>query len=671
MSMLSNVEGRVRHTRLPTSKPLLPVLECVVNSIHATRLLPEGQARIELEIVRDQRQRDLLEERAELPITGFIVRDNGVGFNDENYESFSVADSDYKRSLGAKGVGRFLWLKAFAEVHISSHFIEEGLRYRRSFTFKPTRQGIHDHRVEQVDFGDGTTGTEVRLLGYGEAFQRACAKRSDTIASKVVTHLLIYFYRNKIPSLTLVDSSAGSIPLGILYSEQIASKIDTSTFLLKGHKFDVSFFKQKDVAANAHEVMLCADEREVMTEPLSRYLPGLPARMPDDDDEPYVLWIYVTGKYLDDNTNPERTEFILAPDDQRTIDDLVSKIELTSAVTQSVRGKYSSLFEQIEAAHKNRVTGFVAEKAPYYRPLLAGRFKHVIDKIPVGASEDEIEVSLHKGLRDAEIELKQNAKELASAEPKNVTEMEALRQKYEVFISQENAIGVATLAKYVVHRRVILELFEKALQLGNDGTFVLEEVLHGLICPLRVDSNDIEWLQGQNLWMVDERLTHHLYLQSDKTLRSNRVVSIDSSKEPDVLVFEHGPHAFSDVASHPGSAVLIEFKRPGADRQSNDPLDQITGYIDKIASGKVRDKRGELISLPSIPYTAYVVCDLNEDVIRSARKYGLKESPDKRSFYGYLSNWDCYCEILSFRTVLDDAKKRNRVLFERLNLPTH
>lgn len=120
--MQSHVEGRVRHTRLPTSKPLLPLLECIVNSIHATRELPTEEGRISVEIVRDYRQKELLEDRAELPIIGFIVRDNGTGFTQENFDSFSLADSDFKRSLGAKGVGRFVWLKAFGEVKIRSFF---------------------------------------------------------------------------------------------------------------------------------------------------------------------------------------------------------------------------------------------------------------------------------------------------------------------------------------------------------------------------------------------------------------------------------------------------------------------------------------------------------------------------------------------------------------------
>ena len=31
-------------------------------------------------------QKDLLEDRAELPILGFIIKDNGVGFTKENFD---------------------------------------------------------------------------------------------------------------------------------------------------------------------------------------------------------------------------------------------------------------------------------------------------------------------------------------------------------------------------------------------------------------------------------------------------------------------------------------------------------------------------------------------------------------------------------------------------------
>ena len=55
------------------------------------------------------------------PIEAFIVTDTGVGFTDTNYDSFQTVDSPYKAAHGGKGLGRFLWLKAFLRVEIESH----------------------------------------------------------------------------------------------------------------------------------------------------------------------------------------------------------------------------------------------------------------------------------------------------------------------------------------------------------------------------------------------------------------------------------------------------------------------------------------------------------------------------------------------------------------------
>ncbi len=43
----------------------------------------------------------------------FSIIDNGNGFTAENYKSFRTADSSLKWKKGCKGIGRFLWLKAF------------------------------------------------------------------------------------------------------------------------------------------------------------------------------------------------------------------------------------------------------------------------------------------------------------------------------------------------------------------------------------------------------------------------------------------------------------------------------------------------------------------------------------------------------------------------------
>ena len=61
-------------------------------------------------------------------------------------------------------------------------------------------------------------------------------------------------------------------------------------------------------------------------------------------------------------------------------------------------------------------------------------------------------------------------------------------------------------------------------------------------------SDDVKF-EEMNLWIVDERLAYHRYLASDKTLRSMPVVESDSTKEPDIAIFDQA-FAYSDSDSH-------------------------------------------------------------------------------------------------------------------------
>lgn len=125
MPMTVNVAGQVRQIKLPTTKALWPLFETVVNSIQSLEDSNTDKKQITIEAVRSNNvplkideQGKIVEERAHFE--SFIVTDNGNGFNTENYQSFLEAYSQLKVKKGCKGIGRFLWLKAFNSVDISS-----------------------------------------------------------------------------------------------------------------------------------------------------------------------------------------------------------------------------------------------------------------------------------------------------------------------------------------------------------------------------------------------------------------------------------------------------------------------------------------------------------------------------------------------------------------------
>jgi hypothetical protein len=47
---------------------------------------------------------------------------------------------------------------------------------------------------------------------------------------------------------------------------------------------------------------------------------------------------------------------------------------------------------------------------------------------------------------------------------------------------------------------------------------------------------------------------------------------------------------------------------------------------------------------------------------------GGRRTPDNLGYYGFNESLNAYYEILSYTKIVTDAKKRNRILFEKLNL---
>ena len=65
----------------------------------------------------------------------------------------------------------------------------------------------------------------------------------------------------------------------------------------------------------------------------------------------------------------------------------------------------------------------------------------------------------------------------------------------------------------------------------------------------------------------------------------------------------------------------------------------------------------------------YVVADLTEALEIRLQNMGATKTPDNMGYYGFNPTLNAYYEVISYAKVLADAKKRNRVLFDKLGLP--
>jgi hypothetical protein len=119
------------------------------------------------------------------------------------------------------------------------------------------------------------------------------------------------------------------------------------------------------------------------------------------------------------------------------------------------------------------------------------------------------------------------------------------------------------------------------------------------------------------------------------------------------------------------SLVIIEFKKPDRTSYKEDPVDQVYRLIREIKTGHFKDKNGREIKVRAdhIPAYAYVICDTTQAVETIAQNKGMLSTPDNLGYYGYNPALSAYVEIISYTKLLQDAKKRNRILFDKLHLP--
>lgn len=134
-----NIAGRIKNFNMAPQQSFLAVLEAVVNSIHSIIYRRDKEESFTGGWIRiNVKREDTLIDDAKGDILAFEITDNGVGFTEDNMESFLTADSNFKEAIGGKGIGRFSWLKVFSEVKVESIYKDYSLNEevnKRSFVF--------------------------------------------------------------------------------------------------------------------------------------------------------------------------------------------------------------------------------------------------------------------------------------------------------------------------------------------------------------------------------------------------------------------------------------------------------------------------------------------------------------------------------------------------------
>jgi len=662
-----DILGKVKEKRLAYSHTLLPLFEAVVNSIHA---IEEGSSTkpgiIRIELIRDNQQSLGLNETDVLPtIIDFVIRDNGIGFNDKNYESFNYAHSTYKLNRGGKGIGRFTWLRAFHRAEIESFYKDGDKTILRKFNFEPTKKGIEKYHKEEVS-DPQERYTEVRLKNLKDDYRKWCNSKGEDIAIRILEHCFVYFLDKDCPRIIIKDGNEEVI-VNDRFNLFTKGAVKRKSIEIRNNKFNVDLVKLFSPRID-NKIHYCANTREVFNEKISGSIPEFDRFIEDPNGEKFSIAAYVSGDYLDSKVNEERTEISFPKEQNEMFPDEITLEEIREKVIKIIADEFSTFLESLSEDRLNRVKKFVQDH-PRYRHLLKYK-KEDIRQISSTLSNDKLEIELFKVQQKLEYEVISEAKSIMNTIDK-LSDKDEFKTVNNELYNKIIEVGNSKLSEYILHRKLVLDLLEKHLKKSDEGKYMKEDAIHKLIFPLKSYSDDIGF-DDHNLWVIDERLSFHKYLASDKPLKKVKEIKSPSDSRPDLIIFNK-PFAFNESEKPFSSIVLVEFKRPMRDDYNDDenPINQISKYTREILSSKGVDKDGRPLDLrEGTPIYAYVICDLTTNLRQMAEDQGYIKFPDNNGYFFFNPNHGLYVEIISFDKLIKDSKQRNKVLFEKLNLPT-
>ncbi len=514
--------------------------------------------------------------------------------------------------------------------------------------------------------------TSVRLSGFKAKYQKQCPKKIETIATHLIEHCLEYFIRSDCPEIILMDRSSGeSLNLNDRFEHEITAQSQRNQVSIEGQDFYVLHVRLYSSHVKDHQLHFCADSRVVRSEKLHGHLPNLSRRIQDEDGRDFVYAAYVDSTILDDLKNSERTDFEIVEDDTDLLTKTITWRAIRTAVFESCNNFLKPYTSPILERKRKRIETFVSNDGPMYRPIL----KYVgnrIDLIDPEINDDKLDLELYKAYHDLQVELRIQGIKLLQQEVKDEEWAEFNRQ-FQGYFDKVNDINKSDLARYVCHRRAVLDFLDKRLSSTDNGRYKWEERIHEIIFPLRKTSDDVLF-DEHNLWVLDEKLVYHAFLASDKQLRTNPEVSTESQKELDLLIFDKACAFVANGGDSPYSAItIIEFKRPMRDDYNSgvNPFVQVRKYIVDIRDGKARTSNGRDIPVgKDVPFFCYIVSDVTPTLEQQAYDFELTKTPDGQGFFGYKKQYNAYVEVISYTKMVRDAKKRNAAFFDKLALPT-
>lgn len=661
-SMQGDIVNRVKRLPKPAqaAEALQPVFEAVSNSLHAVEDAFGGEYQN-----RGQITVTITSPRAPSDIT-IIVSDNGIGLDPNRFVAFCTTDTDYKINRGGKGVGRLLWLDAFEYIKVKSIFSDQDKSYRRTFDFRlDVRDQIVNDTVEEL-CEIAPTGTDITFKGLRDnAYRAKFPSQQATIVKHFGSHFFADFILGRSPRVVVdIEGNATTFPeeiQNLKIEDRGTAPIQTADFGLLNL---ASFVCHKAASANfdgLHQMHLVANGRTVTTRKIDGLI-GIGRFGPDDDR---VYHGCVTGEFLDERVNQERTQFNF---DESIVEKIVREC--------SEHVRTNAIHEEINEFDTQRL-GTMREFVQEYPSFAFEEAQELLDRTPKNAIKAEqfaqalIPIRIRRD-KERNATIQQIVAQISSSADFPADFAAEVRKAASEIKAEEQR----QLTEYVMRRKTVLDVLDvliRRIRERDNGSqdFHLESTLHQFICPMKLRGDDPTRVErsDHDLWVIDERLTFTKYFASDVPF-AQILEGDDSARRPDLLIYDR-LHGLGAEGEDPLKRVLlVEFKHPGRRdyEERYSPMNQISEYITRLKNGEIEDFRNARVRIAEdCIFYCYVVADIAGKL--EIHTNGWRTTSNGRGRIQELGGkFRGMVEIIEWADLIGDARLRNHAFIHAAGL---
>jgi len=651
--MKINIKQRIKNLNMGINDVWFPLYEAVVNSYQSIQEKGNiNTGNITIKISR--KPTVLMDEIGDVDTIEII--DNGIGFDDKNYDAFLTSDTDNKIAIGGKGVGRLTWAKVFTSAKITSTYLKDEKFMTRDFVFN--NEGIRDHKNEEARNDIVESGTQIKLRNMKQEYSENTKLNLKDIAQELMRHISVYLINNEGVKVDLVESKTkDTINLNYEFFNKYILKQESQELYIDEERFNVRhIFSVNKLTKKTNIAYFCAQNRVVESVELDKHI-ELPETYLIEGKELYYN-CYITSKFLDEDVSSERlafNNFIYEKKEKSGFAGLNGYERINDLINNFL---FSDIKKITDIKERNIKT-FISDEQPQFGYLYHREdTRERLNNIPYNTTSDRNK--LYAELRKIDNEIYADTR-------KKVENDEVTEEQIKLVVDTIDYTSRSSLAEYIVRRKLLIELLESKLG-TTDDKYERESTMHKILFPMGEKLDTINY-DSHNLWLIDERLSYSYNGFSDKPLR--QIAKVESSDRPDLLLINSFTNESNKNETSVDSITIVEIKRPGRDNfNEGSPEDQIIKYIRKLKNaGQINGYNNQVYGLaPNVLFTCYVIGDLTREMKEKLEDSDFDTIDNGNKYFKYHDKHNAYFEFISFNKLVKDAKLRNKIFNKKLNL---